>query len=243
MGEFAREYYDRFIGPQLPVALQDCKAAPEILSKAVGWMRQVTLLAMEKDFEAEDALIWETLFQATVNCYNKEYDQCLIDNDIKHRVTMIGHLRQAMLLGIEDRLDPGKIYKCPRVHYHADTLIGLVNKVPVTGDICGLDKPFTLKVNGQNPSGGAYVGVIVFTPTGESGGSWKHTATSCIPGVGCGDESGGSTYQLTGVADGKPVLMMDATTSSSAFKGYVGVYDWPAWQIELQRATGECSAE
>ncbi len=156
---------------------------------------------------------------------------------------MWGLMRQAMLLGIDNRLDSSKVYKCPPLHYRADTLIGLENKVPATGDICALDKPFTLKVNGQNPSGGQYVGAIVFTPTGTSGGSWKHTATSCIPTYGCGEEAGGSTYQLEGVADGKPVLKMAATTASSAIAGYVGVYDWPAWQIELQSATGECWAE
>jgi len=55
MGKFLREQYDGIIAPQLQVALQDCAAAPAILSRALGWARQVALLGegIEKDFQAE----------------------------------------------------------------------------------------------------------------------------------------------------------------------------------------------
>ena len=132
-------------------------------------------------------------------------------------------------------------YQTPR--YRVDTFIGLYSQVPVKGMICDLEQPFTLQVDGQNPSGGQYVGDITFTPTDTSGGSWKHTATSCIPGYACGQVSGSGAYQLVGVAEGKPVLMMPATTSTSEVKGHVAAYDWPAWQIELYSTTENCSAE
>jgi hypothetical protein len=128
-------------------------------------------------------------------------------------------------------------------YYIVDTFIGVYSQVPMTGRICDLEQPFSLQVDGQNPSGGQYVGDITFTPTDTSGGSWKHTATSCMPGHACGKVSASGTYQLEGVAEGKPVLMMPATTVTSEVKGYVAAYDWPAWQIEPRSADGDCSAE
>ena len=128
-------------------------------------------------------------------------------------------------------------------YYIADTFLGLYFDHPVTGKICDLQQPFSLQVGGQNPSGGQYDGDITFTPTDASSGSWEHTATSCIPDYACGKVSASGAYQLVGVAEGKPVLMMPATTSTSEVKGYVAVYDWPAWQIELIPAYGDCSAD
>ncbi len=45
MKEFLRQAYDSFIAPQLPIALEDCAKAPEIISKALGWARQAEFLA------------------------------------------------------------------------------------------------------------------------------------------------------------------------------------------------------
>jgi len=60
MIEFLREAYDRFIAPQLPIALEDCEKAPAIISKALGWARQATLMAGEEVFGPEIAKIIET---------------------------------------------------------------------------------------------------------------------------------------------------------------------------------------
>jgi hypothetical protein len=243
MAEYSREYYDRFIASQLSIAVQDCEAAPGIMSKALGWLRQVNLLGVEKDFQSEDELIWETLRQATVNCYNKEYDQCLIDNDIKHRAAMLGHLRLAALLGFDDRLDQSKVYKCPS-HYRVDGVYAGSDQILITGEICGLDKPFTLKVNGHNPSGGQYVGEIVFTPTSLFEGSWKHTASTCEPTSGmCATINTGSIYQAKGISEGKPMITMDPSTESMTVAGKGKSFDVPASQFELQPGTGTCSAK
>jgi hypothetical protein len=45
MKEFLRQAYESFIAPQLPIALEDCAKAPEIISKALGWARQAEFLA------------------------------------------------------------------------------------------------------------------------------------------------------------------------------------------------------
>ncbi len=152
-------------------------------------------------------------------------------------------MRQATLLGIDNRLDPDKVYKCaPR--YRVDTLIGgEESKVPLRGVICDLEKPFALKSKGQNLSGGQWDADFTFTPTGESGGSWKQIATSCIPGYACVTVSASGTYQLVGVADGNPVLMMAAHTGTGEVKGYVGVGYAPDYQFELHPTTEDCSAE
>jgi hypothetical protein len=68
MEGFSREAYDSFIGPQLPTALKDCAAAPGILSRAIGWVRQVQLLYHETKFKAEQDKVLETWNQAYVHC-------------------------------------------------------------------------------------------------------------------------------------------------------------------------------
>ncbi|MEX2162524.1 MAG: hypothetical protein WD751_11530 [Anaerolineales bacterium] len=64
MNEFLREAYDSFIAPQLPIALADCSKARGILSRAMGWARQATLLGPSNEnenvFRAEIDKIVET---------------------------------------------------------------------------------------------------------------------------------------------------------------------------------------
>lgn len=127
-------------------------------------------------------------------------------------------------------------------YYRVDARIGQP-KVKLFGDICALDKPFKLSVNGRNAASGEYAGDMTFTPTGESGGNVKHTASSCLPGSGCAKCFASGTYQVVGVADGKPVLMIDAYNGGCEFKGYSATYGGSTEQIELNPATGECSAE
>jgi hypothetical protein len=143
IGEFLREAYDRFIAPQLPTALQDCEAARPILSKALGWLRQVQLLGYGDRFQTENNLIMETMSQALVNCYNKEYDQCVIDKNIAHRTTMVAMLRQAALLGIDGQLDQSKILKCPPRSYQ---ISWQDQGTDWSGVVCSLDQPFTVTV-------------------------------------------------------------------------------------------------
>ena len=68
MIEFLREAYESFIAPQLPIALQDCKKAPAILSRALSWARQATLMTGEDEFGPEIDKIMETIEQAKEKC-------------------------------------------------------------------------------------------------------------------------------------------------------------------------------
>ena len=168
--EFLREGYDRFIAPQLPIALQNCEAARPILSKALSWLRQVQLLGYGEQFQAENTKIMETFTQAIVNCYNKEYDQCVIDKKIAHRTTMMGLLRQATLLGMEDQLDKNKILKCPpTTSYQAS---GQQQEMTYSGVICSLEQPFEVKITSAY-----YTFTIQFTPSSPQAGSFTISGT------------------------------------------------------------------
>ncbi len=70
MSEFLREAYDSFIAPLLPIALKDCAKAPAIISKALAWARQATLLgeANGNEFKAEVDKIIETYEQVKEKC-------------------------------------------------------------------------------------------------------------------------------------------------------------------------------
>lgn len=134
-------------------------------------------------------------------------------------------------------------YEAP--YYRADGFYASYDSIPVTGVVCELDKPFNLQVNGQNPSGGKYSGEFAFAPAGTSGGSWKHTASTCEPAGGkCAIVNAGGTYQVKGVADGKPVIIMDPTTETMAIPGLNGkTFDVPGWQFNLTPIAGACTAK
>ncbi len=51
------------------------------------------------------------------------------------------------------------------------------------------------------------------------------------------------TRQVQGLESGKPVILMNAATSSSTMDGYTESWPWPAWQIELMPHTGVCTPE
>ncbi len=128
-------------------------------------------------------------------------------------------------------------------YYIVDGVYAGYDQIPVWGSICALDKPFTLKVDGQNPSGGKYAGELVFTPTGMSGGSLKHTGTTCTPWGKCATINYSGTYRVQGVADDEPVIIMDPTTESMIVAGNSKSFDVPSWQIEPIPTQGDCSAD
>jgi uncharacterized protein (TIGR02145 family) len=68
--KMAREAYDKFVAPLLPVALNDCAKAPAILSRALGCARQMALMGWnETIFEAEYQKIMETWQQVLLKCH------------------------------------------------------------------------------------------------------------------------------------------------------------------------------
>ena len=68
--KMAREAYDKFVAPLLPVALNDCAKAPAILSRALGCARQMALMGWnETIFEAEYQKIMDTWQQVLGKCH------------------------------------------------------------------------------------------------------------------------------------------------------------------------------
>lgn len=153
MDKFLREMHDSFIAPQLPIALQDCEAARLIISKALSWVRWAQLLGSD-EFQPETDAIMNTLEQAIVNCYNKEYELCLIDKKIVHRTAMLGLARQAQLWGSGDQLDYGKIENCPpatnwKVDWNIPNFFNLGGNAHFTGLSCGSPYgPWKIKMEG-----------------------------------------------------------------------------------------------
>lgn len=71
MKDFLRQAYDNFIAPQLPIALEDCAKAPEIISKALGWARQAEFLAGD-ELRAQIDNVMATYEQVKEKC-NQNY--------------------------------------------------------------------------------------------------------------------------------------------------------------------------
>jgi hypothetical protein len=200
MGGFLREAYDSFIAPQLPIALQNCEAASSILSKALGWLRQVQLLGYDSEFQSESTKIMETMNQAIVKCYDKEYEQCVIDKNIAHRTAMLGFFRQASLLGIDDQLDFNKIKKCPPIQSYQAS--GQQLEMTYSGVICSLEQPFT--VVSTSP---VYSFDINSTPSGPQAGSFTISGTW----FGVGPMDGGGTYTVNMLDTVANQLIMNAS--------------------------------
>ena len=201
--EFLREAYNRIIAPQLPLALQDCEAARPILSKALGWLRQVQLFGYEGQFEAESGKIMETMRQAMVNCYNREYEQCVLDKKIEHRTAMLIIYRQAALLGIDDQLDFSKVQRCPPpASYQAS---GTQEEMTYSGTICRLEQPFAVEVTSP-----VYAFTIQLTPSSPQAGTFTLSGTW----TDVGPMEGGGSYTVNYVDTVADKLVLNATSTT-----------------------------
>ncbi len=115
--------------------------------------------------------------------------------------------------------------------------------IRLTGAICAFDKPFTLKLGGHKPNGTPYAGKVEFTPSDATSGSWMATGSYTIPYSSPTNDSGGSTYQVTGLADGKPMIVLNAFTQHGSSAVFSASFDWPGMEIPLIPESGTCSKE
>jgi hypothetical protein len=90
----------------------------------------------------------------------------------------------------------------------------------LTGTICALDQPFTLKAE-QSLGGQPGVGEFVFSPTSASGGDWKYDGTMCGEG-GCLTVNGSSTFQLDNSVAEAPVINVDPGSNWTVTAPVVG---------------------
>jgi hypothetical protein len=90
----------------------------------------------------------------------------------------------------------------------------------LTGTICALDQPFTLKAE-QSLGGEPGVGEFVFTPSSASGGAWKYDGTMCGQGI-CLTVNGSSTYQLDSRGADVPTFQVDPGSNWTVTAPLVG---------------------
>jgi hypothetical protein len=90
----------------------------------------------------------------------------------------------------------------------------------LTGTICALDRPFTLKAE-QSLGGEPGVGEFVFTPSSASGGSWKYDGTMCGQGI-CLTVNGSSTYQLDSSGTDVPTIQVNPGSNWTVTAPVVG---------------------
>jgi hypothetical protein len=231
--ELIQQEYDRNIAPLLPIAMTDCTQAQNIIPRVLSWERQATLLggAMETRFQPQVQRIREVLVTAMINCYNKEYAQCVFDKDIAHRGPMLGFYRDALMLGSsEAQLDYSKIEKCPPASgYKID---GPFGESHIYGEICSLDVSFTLNWD----SGVGLAGTITFSPSSENGGTWSLEGTLASGGV---TNAGAGSYTIENNAENNPSALALDGTSSQTTVGY-GTINFPVKEV-FQLEPSQCS--
>ncbi len=108
----------------------------------------------------------------------------------------------------------------------------------VTGTICSLDKPFTLRFT--NPAADM-VGKYTFTPSGNGSGTWSYSGTA-VQGV--VENAGAGNFTVEGVAEGMPVIKVGSgewtqTTHAPAPMGTIVTKgNSPAETLVLETAEG-----
>jgi hypothetical protein len=74
MQDFLLEAYDRFVGPDLPIALKDCDKAKPIISKALQWARQVQLMLTGGESKKTAQIL--ALSDNVIDTYEKVKKKC-----------------------------------------------------------------------------------------------------------------------------------------------------------------------
>jgi hypothetical protein len=117
--------------------------------------------------------------------------------------------------------------------------------IRIKGTICSFTKPFTLKISGHKPGGNfPYTGKVEFTPTDAISGSWLWTGQYTIPYSPPTSDKGGSTYQVTGLEEGKPIIVLNEFDHMGSCPGiFSKTWHIPGYQIPLIPETGLCLEE
>jgi hypothetical protein len=187
-----------FLVPQLAIALADCSRAPAILARALGAKRQMEIMgtqnaaggASSNVFQAELDQLQRTMQQVATNCYNKEYDQCVVDKKIEHKRAMQQIFAEASGLGLAAGLDPSKIDKCPPVVGYTAT--GQQEEITYSGSICDLAQAFSV-----DATSAYYKFTMEFAPSSPQGGSYTESGTW----FNVGPMDGGGSYTVEGPAE------------------------------------------
>ncbi len=113
--------------------------------------------------------------------------------------------------------------------------------IRIQGTICSFSKPFTLKITGRKINAGPYTGKVEFTPTDAASGKWLWTGSYSVPYSPDTQDRGGSTYQVTGLKEGKPKIVLSPFEHQGWAPGIFSQTEHiPGYEIPLTRASGSC---
>ena len=117
-------------------------------------------------------------------------------------------------------------------------------EIRLQGTICSFTEPFTLKLSGHKPANLPYTGQVAFTPTDATSGQWLWKGSYSTPYLPDTVDTGGSTYQVTGLKEGKPMIVLSAFEHQGTLPGYMSRSEQiPGYQFPLTPASGACSQE
>jgi hypothetical protein len=148
----AHEVYAQKIQPQMTAAETNDAVLSQAASDAFGWMREVTLVGHDEEFQAEFQQIYKSLEKALDNAYEQAKKKCKA-GDYKQvaRLTQIERFRQLLGIGSEKSNLAEDVDKClsfelrvkshievhenPGGGDHVDEVSELVSTVPLHLDL------------------------------------------------------------------------------------------------------------
>jgi hypothetical protein len=146
MNSFLREAYDSFVGPELPIALKDCDKAHDIMSKALGWARQVQMMASADTKEGKELI---ALSEGVMDTFEKVKKKCW------QGYVATGTFGEGTFIGAIDSLE--KPFTLTIVAPGAETTLLFTPTGPEAG---------TFKIDGHAQGGAVFSGNGTYTVKG-----------------------------------------------------------------------------
>ena len=191
-------YYDHAVRPQLLAAETSEALAPNAISGAMTWARQLALLSMNKGekYDAKYNDMLQRLIRVLNNAVKETYAKCVKDHDLAAGARMVGWLRQAALLSIETDMGFDEFVKCMRFEVDFDSTI--TTDGGFDGDTQDQSWNGSWHVKAENILMEIGSGQVDSGPIKNAGSSYTHTTTHA-PSSSC---TLVSTTTLTSMEDG-----------------------------------------
>lgn len=120
-------FYDEVVKPKLQAAETNEALAPDAISHALGWDRQLQLvgLAVGPEYEARNTDLYTRLAKILQHAINETYNRCVVEHSLPAGARLLGWSRQAGLLGFEAMSVDGfeKFTRCARFEVGFDSTV------------------------------------------------------------------------------------------------------------------------